>query len=141
MSRRPDDERGSVSVWLITASFVMTTLVGLAVDLGGQVHAQQRAHDLAAQAARAGGEQLQAAPAIQGRYVAVDAAAARRAANSYLSAAGVSGSVAVRNGDTVAVTVRDTYETKFLGIIGIGRVTVSGSSTAHPVRSLGGTAR
>lgn len=141
MRHRTHDERGSVSVWLVTASFVMTTLVGLAVDLGGQIHAQQRTHDLAAQAARAGGEQLQAAPAIQGRYVAVDAGAARRAATSYLRAAGVSGSVVVRNGDTVAVTVHDTYDTKFLGIIGIGRLHVSGNSTAHPVRSLGGAAR
>lgn len=141
MTPRVRDERGSVSIWLVTASFVMTTLVGLAVDLGGQVHAQQRAHDLAAQAARAGGQQLQAAPAIEGHYVAVDAAGARRAANSYLSTAGVSGSVVVHGGDTVSVTVRDTYETKFLGIIGIRRVHVTGSSTAHPVRSLGGSVR
>ncbi|EGD43994.1 putative membrane protein [Nocardioidaceae bacterium Broad-1] len=141
MKQRTHDERGSVSTWLVTASLVMAMLVGLAVDLGGQIHAQQRAHDLAAQAARVGGEQLQAAPAIQGRYVAVDTAAARRAATSYLRSAGVSGSVAVRTGDTVAVTVRDTYETRFLGIIGISRVRVTGTATAHPVRSLGGTPR
>ena len=45
----------------------MIILVGLAVDLGGQVHAQQHARDVAAQAARAGGQQLQAGRAIRGR--------------------------------------------------------------------------
>ena len=37
MSHR--DERGSITVWLALSSFVMIFLVGLAVDLGGQVHA------------------------------------------------------------------------------------------------------
>ena len=70
----------------------MIMLVGLAVDLGGQVHAQQRAHDVAAQAARAGGQQVQAAPAIAGRAtLSVDVAAARSAAQDYLAAAGVDG--------------------------------------------------
>ena len=90
MRTRPDD-RGSISIWLATSSFVMLVLVGLAVDLGGQVHAKERAHDIAAEAARAGGEQLQAAPAVQGRYVAVDTASARQAAQQYLDAAGVNG--------------------------------------------------
>ncbi|HUM87572.1 MAG TPA: pilus assembly protein TadG-related protein, partial [Actinomycetota bacterium] len=60
MTRR-HNERGSISIWVVTATIVMMTLVGLAVDLGGQVHAQQRAHDVAAQAARAGGQQVEAA--------------------------------------------------------------------------------
>ena len=87
MTRR-HNERGSISIWVVTATIVMMTLVGLAVDLGGQVHAQQRAHDVAAQAARAGGQQVEAAPAVEGRYIALDAAAARRAAEQYLAAAG-----------------------------------------------------
>ena len=66
MSRRRD-ERGSITVWLALASFVMMFLVGLAVDLGGQVHAHERAHDVAAQAARAGGEEVEGGAAIQGR--------------------------------------------------------------------------
>ena len=65
--RRQHDERGSITVWLALSSFVMIFLVGLAVDLGGQVHAHERAHDLAAQAARAGGEEVEGGAAIQGR--------------------------------------------------------------------------
>jgi hypothetical protein len=69
MTRR-HNERGSISIWVVTATIVMMTLVGLAVDLGGQVHAQQRAHDVAAQAARVGGgQQVEAGPAVEGRYV------------------------------------------------------------------------
>jgi Flp pilus assembly protein TadG len=138
-------ERGSVSLWLVLSSFVMIILVGLAVDLSGQVHAQQRAHDLAAQAARAGGERVQAAPAIQGRYVDIDTASARAAAQDYLTAAGVDGTVAVAGSTTgramITVHVTDSYQPLFLGLLGIHRFEVSGSATARLIRSVGGTER
>ena len=38
-------DRGSVTIWLALASFVMIVLVGVAVDLSGQVYAQQHARD------------------------------------------------------------------------------------------------
>lgn len=139
--RRLRNERGSISIWLATASFVMMILVGLAVDLGGQVHAQQQARDLAAQAARTGGQQVQAAPAIEGRYLNVDTAAARLAAKTYLAAAGIDGTVSITGGDTITVNVTDTYTPKFLSFIGIGDLTVTGEASARLVRSLGGTER
>jgi Flp pilus assembly protein TadG len=139
--RKGCDEVGSISIWLVTSSFVMMMLVGLAVDLGGQVHAQQRAHDVAAQAARTGGQQVQTAPAIEGRYLAVDTAAARTAAQQYLTAAKVTGRVSVSGGDTITVDVTDTYSPKFLGLIGLGDLTVTGKASARLIRSLGGTER
>ena len=139
MTRR--QERGSITVWMATATAAMTLLVGLAVDLGGQVHAQQRAHDLAAQAARAGGERIQAAPAIEGEYVRIDAVAARNAAADYLAAAAVDGTVTITGGTTLTVHVTDTYRPRFLGVIGIGALSVSGSASARLVRSLGGNER
>ena len=139
MTRR--QERGSITVWMATATAAMTLLVGLAVDLGGQVHAQQRAHDLAAQAARAGGERIQAAPAIEGEYVRIDAVAARKAAADYLAAAAVDGTVTITGGTTLTVHVTDTYRPRFLGVIGIGALSVSGSASARLVRSLGGNER
>jgi Flp pilus assembly protein TadG len=141
MTRRVRDERGSISIWLVTATFVMMMLVGLAVDLGGQVHAKQRAHDLAAQAARAGGEQVQAAPAIEGHYLAVDTTAARTAAEDYLTAAGLTGTVTITGGDTITVHVTDVYQPKFLSFIGVGDLTVTGEASARLVRSLGGSER
>ena len=139
MTRRTRDERGSISIWMVTASFVMMMLVGLAVDLGGQVHAKQRAHNIAAEAARTGGEQIEAAPAIEGRYVSVDITAARTAAEQYLAAAGVDGTVTVTGGDTIHVAVTDTYAPTFLSFIGIGDLTVTSDASARIVRSLGGT--
>jgi len=136
---RARDERGSISIWLVTSSFVMMMLVGLAVDLGGQVHAKQRAHDVAAQAARAGGQQVQAAPAIEGHFLAVDTAAAKQAAEEYLASAHVSGTVTITGGDTITVDVTDVYNPKFLSVIGIGDLTVTGEASARLVRSLGGT--
>ena len=140
MTRR-HNERGSISIWVVTATIVMMTLVGLAVDLGGQVHAQQRAHDVAAQAARAGGQEVEAAPAVEGRYVALDTAAARRAAEQYLAAAGVEGTVTITGGTTLVVRVTDIYEPTFLSMVGIGELTVTGDASARLIRTTGGVER
>lgn len=138
MSRR-GDERGSITVWLALASFAMIFLVGLAVDLGGQVHAHERAHDVAAQAARAGGEEVDGAAAIQGRALTINPAAARAAAQRYLDDAGVHGSVSISNGNTITVTVHDRYDPQFLGLIGINHLDVNGTATARLIRTLGGS--
>lgn len=134
------NERGSITVWLALSSFVMIFLVGLAVDLGGQVHAHERAHDLAAQAARAGGEEVEGGGAIQGHDLAISPAA-RAAAERYLDAAGVSGTVAITNGNTITVTVHDSYDPRFLGLVGINHLDVTGTATAHLIRTLGGNPR
>jgi Flp pilus assembly protein TadG len=138
---RQRDERGSITVWLALSSFVMIFLVGLAVDLGGQVHAHERAHDLAAQAARAGGEEAEGAAAIQGHHLTISPAAARAAAQRYLDAAGVSGTVAITNGNTITVAVHDSYDPQFLGLIGINRLDVTGTATARLIRTLEGNQR
>ena len=135
------DERGSVTIWLSLASFAMALLVGLAVDLGGQVHTQQRDHDLAAQAARSGGEQVQGAPAIRGQSAIVDASAARAAAQRYLDAAGVTGTVTITGPQTITVTVHDSYRTRFLGLLGINHLDVTSTASAHLIRTLGGNTR
>jgi Flp pilus assembly protein TadG len=136
---RQCDERGSITVWLALASFAMISLVGLAVDLGGQVHAHERAHDVAAQAARAGGEEVDGAAAVQGTGLTINPAAAGAAAQRYLDQAGVSGTVAVTNGNTITVTVHDSYNPQFLGLIGIHRLDVTGTATARLIRTLGGS--
>lgn len=138
MRMRGHDERGSISIWLVTSSFVMVMLVGLAVDLGGQVHAKQRAGDVAAQAARAGGQRVQAGPAIEGQFLAVDIAAARQAAEDYLAAAHVSGTVRITAGNTITVDVTDSYRPKFLSAIGIGDLVVTGEASARLIRTTGG---
>jgi Flp pilus assembly protein TadG len=131
-------ERGSISIWLVTTGFAMIVLVGLAVDLGGQVHAQQHARAVADQAARTGGQQLDAAVAVRGEGAVTDTHLARQAATAYLTASGLTGTVAVTGGTTVTVNVRDTYPTTFLGIIGITSMTVTGHGQARITRSVEG---
>ena len=131
-------DRGSVTAWLALASFIMVVMVGLAVDLGGQVHAQQRARDVAAQAARTGGEQVVAPSAVRGLGVQVNGAQAVTAARAYLSSAGVTGTVSIVSGTTLVVTTTDTYNTKFLSIIGLSSMPVAGRAEARLVRVVQG---
>lgn len=136
------DERGSVSIWLALAAFVMIVLVGLAVDLSGQVSAATRAHDLAAQAARAAGQQLDVGQAVRGGAAQVGTGQAIAAGRAYLAAAGIDGEVAVTDGgSTLVVTTTARYDTVFLSIIGIGHLTATGRSEAHPVRAASGSRR
>jgi Flp pilus assembly protein TadG len=137
----PRGERGSVSIWIATCAMVMIILVGLAVDLGGQVYAQQHARDVAGQAARAGGQQLQVPAAVRGYAARADPARAAAAARAYLAGSNVTGSVAIRGGDTVVVHTTATYQTKFLGIIGIDSLPATGTGTARIARVVEGVRR
>ncbi|MQW77336.1 pilus assembly protein [Nocardioides sp. dk4132] len=139
--RRPCDERGAISVWFATASVVMVILVGMTVDLGGKVHAQQQTRSAAAQAARTGAQQIEGATAIRGEELRVDVDAAKSAAQNYLDAAGVEGSVTVVDGDTLIVRTTDTYDSKFLGVIGLNSMSVTGEASARLIRAQGGIER
>ena len=132
-------EQGSVSLWLALSASVMTMIIGIAVDLTGQVYAHQHTHDIAAQAARAGGQRIAAAPAVRGLSARADTVAAQQAARTYLAAADVDGAVRVDDGTTLVVTTSSTYRTKFLSIIGITTIPVHGSATARIVRAVGGS--
>ena len=61
-----------------------------------------------------------------------------KAARTFLAAAGLTGTVTITGGTTVTVDVRDTYDTTFLGIIGITSMTVTGHGQARITRSVGG---
>lgn len=137
-----DREAGSVAVWMITTAVTLVLLVGLAVDLGGQVHAKQRAQDIAAEAARAGGQQLQAGTAIRGQGAVVDPSVAVAAAQAYIAGApGVTGTANVVRGTRIVANTQTTYSTKFLSIIGIGSLTVTGHAEVQITRAVGGIAQ
>jgi Flp pilus assembly protein TadG len=137
LSPRQCDERGAISVWFATATLVMIILVGMTVDVGGKVHAQQQARSAAAQAARTGAQEV-GSSAIRGEELRVDINAAKSAAQGYLNAVGVEGSVTVVNGDTLIVRTIDTYDSKFLGIIGLDSMRVTGEASARLIRAQGG---
>jgi Flp pilus assembly protein TadG len=142
MRRFRNLDRGSVTIWLALASFAMIVLVGLAVDLSGQVYAQQHATNVAAQAARAAGQQVDQTQAIHGTAARAETTRSVAAARAYLASSGLEGTVTVTDGgSTVRVTTRSTYRTKFLSIIGIQSFQVAGSSDSEVVRAVNGTRR
>ena len=135
-------DKGSVTIWLALASFVMIVLVGVAVDLSGQVYAQQHARDIAAQAARTAGQQINSSLGVRGIGAQTNTAQAIAAATSYIAAAGMEGDASITGGGTtITVRVVDTYETKFLSIIGLTSLRVTGSAETRVVRVVGGVER
>lgn len=106
-------------------------IIGVAIDGGSKMRATERADYIAGEAARAGGQAIDPADAISGRAVVVDPQAAAAAAQAYLRSAGATGTVSV-SGDakTLTVTVTGSYDTKFLSVVGIGSLSVSGHGKA-----------
>jgi Flp pilus assembly protein TadG len=135
-----DPERGSISAFACLAAFVLIVCLALAVDLGGQVSAEQNARAVAAEAARIGGQQISAA-AIRGDDLTLAIGEARAAALAHLRDAGVSGNVQVSGGDTVTVTVADECRTTYLGVLGFDSLPVDGTVSARTIRTIGDQAQ
>ncbi|MGC4807943.1 pilus assembly protein TadG-related protein [Micromonospora sp. DT233] len=133
-TRTRDD--GRVSLFLAAGMIGVLVIIGLAFDGAGQLRSLQRADNLAAEAARTGGQSIDRATAIEGGPKVIDQAAATAAVRSYLAAAGATDSSVefpVVGGETlVRVRVTVTYERYLLGFFGFGNtVTVSGEATAR----------
>lgn len=137
---RHDSERGSVSLWAVLAAFCMIVIVGIAADFGGQAVAEQQARTSAFEAARAGGQQVDLDQLSRGEPAQTDPTQASVAAQAYLDAAGISGTVTV-SGNTITVTVTGSYQCNFLSIIGIRSLPVNGTASADTLRVFEGTER
>ena len=127
----PDERGQSVSVFALTvvAAIVMTT--GLVVDGGQRVAAASRAEATAAAAARVANN----AAATERLAGLGSAAAASRAARTYLAGQpDVSGTVSVADG-IVTVSTSATEPTIFLSVIGIDSVRATGSASSNIVAS------
>ncbi|MGN9774870.1 pilus assembly protein TadG-related protein [Micromonospora sp. H33] len=129
-------DSGRVSVFLAVTALGILTVVALAFDGAGQLRSLQRADNLAAEAARAGGQSIDRATAIEGGPKRIDQPQARRAVAAYLAAAGATShtvSFPVVDGETVVrVRVTVTYQRSLLGLVGFDdTVTVSGEATAR----------
>jgi Flp pilus assembly protein TadG len=126
---RRDD--GGIAVYTAIVSIVLLGIIGLVLDGGGKMRATERADSLAMEAARSAGQALDPAAAITGTDYRVDPQAAQAAAYAYLHQAGVSGTVSISaDRTTITVTVSETYSTKFLPVVGIGSMPVTGHGTA-----------
>lgn len=136
--RTTHDERGSITIFYLLAALGMALIVGLAVDLGAMVYTKQRAADIATQAARVAGESVQAAPAMHGSTVTVDAARGREAALAYIASAGMTGTVTV-DATTIDVVTQTSYTPAILGAFGFASRTFTASASARLVRAVDGT--
>ena len=131
-------EHGRVSIFLAVTMVGVLAIIGLSFDAAGQLRTLQRAQNLAAEAARAGGQAIDRATAIEGGPTRINRPQARRAVADYLAAAGAAGhtvSFPVVNGETrIRVRVTVTYRRTMLGLFGFDEtVTVSGEATARPL--------
>ncbi|MFD7919581.1 hypothetical protein ACFV3R_10190 [Streptomyces sp. NPDC059740] len=110
---RRDD--GALSLFVLVTIVGLFAVAALVVDGGGKLRALNNAEGVANEAARAGGQAIDAGKAISGEGVTVDRNAAVAAARSYLAHAGVSGSVRVSDdGASLEVTVNESYSPLFL---------------------------
>lgn len=130
---RARDERGlSLSVWTTVALPAFILVVGIGVDFSGHAAATQEAREVAAQAARAATHEM----VLTSDGPKLDVAAGSRAARSFAESAGYTVEVKVR-GDSATVELEGTYETSFLGFIGIRTLPVEGAGQARGVHVTG----
>jgi Flp pilus assembly protein TadG len=128
-------DRGSVTLFLLVAGLALLLAVGLVVDGGGKLLTARQARAAAAEAARAAGQGIAPAGAMQGQQVRPSPSAAAAAGRGYLAAAGVPGTVTV-TGDRVEVRTTLTYNPKVLTLIGVGPQTVTARAQARLARGL-----
>ena len=133
--RRASGQHGSVSLLLVVAVLALLIAVGLVVDGGAKLRSTQRADDAAAEAARAAVLSVQPGSTVRGLRPQVDTAAAVRAAQAYLSTAGVTGSASVTDG-RVRVWTSVSFTPSVLSLIGLGTQSVTGQADARLARGV-----
>ncbi|MEN8649729.1 pilus assembly protein TadG-related protein [Streptomyces sp. 21So2-11] len=130
-------DTGSVSIYVAIVIVGMLVMIGITVDGGGKMRATERADALAQEAARTGGQEIDAGQAIPGENIVADPRAARAAALDYLAAAGARGTVAVSDdGKKLSVTITDAYRTRFLTVLGVTEMPVTGHASAALVHGV-----
>lgn len=97
------DDRGSVSAFVAVIAIALVAVAGLVYDGGQILNAQARARDLAANAARAGAQEIDLDVLRAQQRVVLDPDRATSAANDYLAQHGATGSVHI-DGSRVTVT-------------------------------------
>ncbi|QTE30047.1 pilus assembly protein TadG-related protein [Pengzhenrongella sicca] len=119
-----------MTVFVVIVVVGILLLAGLVADGGAKLRATQRADAVAAEAARAGGQVIDQPDAIADGTVVVDRQGAATAAQAYLAANNVSGTVVPGpDRSTLVVTVAGSSPTAFLGLIGIESLPVTGQAS------------
>jgi hypothetical protein len=124
-------DAGRVAVFFAIMMPAWLALMGLIVVGGNRIIALQRADNIAAEAARAAGQAIDAPDAISGGSKILDPTAAAAAAAAYIASAGATpaGIVIAPDRQHVAITVQVTYDPGIFGIFG-STWTAEGNATA-----------
>ena len=141
MTGRHDEKGTALTTGAVLLVTVLTLILGIAVDLSGQVQTKRQAFDVATQAARVAGQQLDTDRLFDDRGgVRLSTDSARQAALDYIERAGMTGQVTI-DGTDITVTATAQYTPVVLSILGIDTLPVTGTATARAVRTLDGTER
>lgn len=135
--RSGDRQDGAVTVILLLLTGMLFALAGLVWDGGRAITARQHAADLAAQAARAGAQDIDLTALRSDGVDVLDAGLAVADACRYVHvAAPGAGCTATATPTSVTVVVTTRTPTALLGLIGITTFTTHGSATATGVRGV-----
>ena len=132
-SSMPRGERGAVAPLVAMMLLGLLALAALVID-GGLLFAERRdLQGLADGAARAGAMAVDEDVLRETGAVRLDPAAAQAAAERYLEAAGVEGTVMI-DADTLSVTVdlQARRPTLMMGLLGVRTVDVAAHAVARP---------
>jgi Flp pilus assembly protein TadG len=125
-------ERGSFSLLIAVLGVALLVGIGLVVDGGRYITAAQLADNAAGEAGRAAGQHI-TAQAVTGEAPQADTTRAVQAAQSYLAAAGVDGTVTVA-GDEITITTTIRRTPVLLTLAGVSSITATGTATVRLTR-------
>lgn len=139
-SARPahgERDTGSLTLMLAVLMVVLLAFTGLVIDGGRQLDQTENAYAIAQEAARAGAGIVNTSTAYKSGAYQVDLPRALAAARTYLANAGYSGSV-TGTGDTIRVTVTVSETTTLLSLVGIDKMSATGTAVASLVTGVTG---
>ncbi|MFK3984461.1 pilus assembly protein TadG-related protein [Micromonospora sp. NPDC050397] len=115
MTRRPTTQStghdaGRIGLFYAIVLPGLIAMIGLAGDGAGYIRTTQRANNIAAEAARAGGQAIRLPEAINGETKTVDTTKAIAAVADYLRTAGITDWQATINDDEQQLTVTVTVQ-------------------------------
>ncbi len=126
-------EQGNVTLIFAVVTLALLAMVGLVFDGRAQMTAQQRADNVAAEAARAAGQEISGS--VVSGSTGLDRARAIATAREHLTAAGVRGTVEL-HGDAIVVRTDTTERARILPIIGITTLEATGEATVEITTAL-----
>lgn len=124
-------DAGMISAFVLAAMIGLMALVGLSLDPGEAYAAKIRAIGQAEEAARAGAQQINLTVYRTTGTLQLDPAAARQAAQQYLTAEGMRGT-ATATIARVTVTITTAYRTQLWQLVGVDTIAVHATGSALP---------